>query len=121
MRRIALLALAALACACAAVPGRPGGGPPTAVTADDERALPEAERAMAPAERDLDSLRAAPGPDCARACTLASNVCALADRICTIAARYPIADPVADRCADGRARCQRARISTASCSCPGPR
>jgi hypothetical protein len=45
------------------------------------------------------------------------KVCALADRICAIASRYPPADSVSARCADGRARCQRAREKTAGCSC----
>ena len=106
---LGLAALAALACACASMGphGRPEGS--SAVTAEDERALDEAERALAPAERELESAGAAPAPDCARVCALASNVCGLAERICAIAAPYPAADPVAERCADGRARCQRAR------------
>jgi hypothetical protein len=119
--RIVALAIAALTCACASTGGRERAGAPSAVTAQDGRALEDAERALAPAERELQAVSVQPTPDCARACTLASNVCALAERICSIAARYPATDPVADRCADGRARCQRARTSTATCACQSAR
>jgi hypothetical protein len=119
--RAAALALAALAAACASESPYGRHEAPSAVTAEDKQAIEEAERARAPAERELESAGAAPAPDCARVCTLASNVCVLAERICAIAARYPAADPVAQHCADGRARCQRAHARTESCACPSTR
>jgi hypothetical protein len=119
--RAAALALAALACACASEGPYGRHEAPSAVTAEDKQGIDDAERALAPAERQLEAAGAAPAPDCARACALATNVCVLAERICAIAARYPAGDPVAAHCPDGRARCQRARARTDSCSCQSPR
>jgi hypothetical protein len=75
------------------------------------------------AEGELGAARAQAAPDCTRACTLVADICGLAEKICAIAARVPPDDPVAARCADGRARCARARNDTADrcgCSLPPP-
>jgi hypothetical protein len=91
---------------------------PTAPAGEDRQAIDEAEAALRRADDELTAARAATAPDCPRACALAANVCALAERICVIAARYPAEDPVARRCADGRARCARARSSVIpTCGC----
>jgi hypothetical protein len=46
-------------------------------------------------------------PDCTSAWSLRDRICDLADRICDLAGRSAEQD-VAERCNDGRARCQRA-------------
>jgi hypothetical protein len=43
MRRVAVLALAALACACASAGSLPGGGQPSAVSPEDGSSVDEAE------------------------------------------------------------------------------
>ena len=89
---LGLLSLLALACA-ASIARRPEEQPPASGMTDaDLRAVEGAEHAMRQAEGELDSSKATPAPDCARACVLASNVCALAERICAVAARYPADD-----------------------------
>ncbi|HLK91795.1 MAG TPA: hypothetical protein VKZ18_18030 [Polyangia bacterium] len=91
---------------------------PSSLSDGDRQAVDEAESAQRRAEGELGAAWAAAAPDCPRACELAANVCALAERICAIAARYPAEDPVASRCADGRARCARAEAAVAGpCGC----
>jgi hypothetical protein len=46
-------------------------------------------------------------PDCTTAWSLRDRICDLADRICDLAARSAERD-IAERCADGRTRCERA-------------
>jgi len=46
-------------------------------------------------------------PDCTSAWSLRDRICDLADRICDLAGRSAERD-VAERCSDGRARCERA-------------
>lgn len=46
-------------------------------------------------------------PDCTSAWSLRDRICDLADRICDLAGRSAERD-VAERCADGRTRCERA-------------
>jgi hypothetical protein len=46
-------------------------------------------------------------PDCTSAWSLRDRICDLADRICDLAGRSAERD-VAERCSDGRTRCQRA-------------
>jgi len=114
LRRSLLLAIVALAAACA---HEASVGP----KADDRRQVEEATQAMRQGEVELLTARAGAAPDCVQACVLADNICALADRICAIAARHPPRDPLAVRCADARARCLRARDTVASgCSCSPP-
>jgi hypothetical protein len=112
-----IVALVTLGCA-AAPRQRPEDMHPATPSGEDRRAVDEAEAAMRRADDELTAARAATAPDCPRACGLAANVCALAERICVIAARYPAEDPVARRCADGRARCARARAAVVpTCGC----
>ena len=114
----ALVVALGLGCA-ASTERRPPETRPSSLTAADGQAVDEAEVALRRADGELEAAQAATVLDCPRACALAANVCALAERICAIAGRYPAGDPVASRCADGRARCVRARASVASCGC-GP-
>ncbi len=114
---VAIAALAILGCA-AAPPQRSEELHPGPAGAGDRQAIDEAEAAMRRADAELTAARATTAPDCPRACALAANVCALAERICVIAARYPAEDPVARRCADGRARCLRDRAAVLpTCGC----
>ena len=113
----ALVAAVTFGCAAAPPPRSEEMHPPPPA-GPDRQAVEEAEAALRRADDELTAARTATAPDCARACALAANVCALAERICIIAARYPAEDPVARRCADGRARCTRARAAVVPmCGC----
>jgi len=113
----AIAALVSVGCAASGV-RRSEEAHPTTLGGGDRHAVDEAEAAMHRADDELTAARAVTGPDCPRACELAANVCALSERICAIAARYPVEDPVSRRCADGRARCARARAAVAArCGC----
>jgi hypothetical protein len=58
-------------------------------------------------DRRLDGALSLAAPDCTTAWSLRDRICDLAQRLCDLAGRS--AEPeVADRCADGRARCERA-------------
>ena len=114
---LAIAVTVALGCA-PAVERRPPEARPSSLSAADRQTVDEAETALRRADGELGAARAAPAPDCPRACELAANVCALAERICAIAARYPAEDTVASQCSDARARCARARAAVAGpCGC----
>jgi hypothetical protein len=116
---VAAALVAVVTFGCAAAPPRESQQirPPAAGGADLQ-AADEAEAALRRADDELTALRTAPAPDCPRACALAANVCALSERICLIAGRYPADDPLARRCADGRARCARSRAAVVpTCGC----
>lgn len=54
-------------------------------------------------------------PRCQDACTLADSICANAARICELAAELPHDGWAQERCASGKASCDRAR--TRCCAC----
>lgn len=117
---VPLLAMVAGGCAMSP-PRQPGAGPSAAAPGTPELAeIARAEEAMGGPERELLAAQAGQGqPECGRVCLLQDNVCALSERICAIAARFPADDPVRGRCADGQARCRRARDTVAPhCRCP---
>lgn len=66
--------------------------------------------------RKLDGALALSAPDCTSAWALRDRICDLAQRLCDLAARS--AEPeMAERCSDGRGRCERATSRVrASCS-----
>jgi hypothetical protein len=56
-------------------------------------------------------------PDCVRACEHLGTLCELAERICALAMQEPDRE-VDGQCADGRARCAKARErAQTACSC----
>jgi hypothetical protein len=56
-------------------------------------------------------------PDCARACEHLTTLCELAERICALAMQEPDRE-VDGQCADGRARCTKARErAQPACGC----
>ena len=66
--------------------------------------------------KQLEGALALSAPDCTTAWALRDRICDLAQRLCDVAGRS--AEPeVAERCTDGRARCQRATTRVrASCA-----
>ena len=67
-------------------------------------------------DAQLDSALTLSAPDCNTAWALRDRICDLAQRLCDVASRS--AEPeVADRCADGRARCERATTRVRA-TCP---
>lgn len=66
--------------------------------------------------RKLDGALSLSAPDCTTAWALRDRICDLAQRLCDLAARS--AEPeMAERCSDGRGRCERATTRVrASCS-----
>ncbi|HVW26273.1 MAG TPA: hypothetical protein VHC69_12955 [Polyangiaceae bacterium] len=86
---------------------------PSSTKQDREKsALPEIETWG----RQLESALTLSAPDCSTAWSLRDRICDLAQRLCDIAARS--AEPeVAERCTDGRARCERATTRVRA-SCP---
>lgn len=66
--------------------------------------------------KQLDGVLALSAPDCTTAWALRDRICDLAQRLCDVAGRS--AEPeVAERCTDGRARCERATTRVrASCA-----
>lgn len=57
--------------------------------------------------RRLEGALSLAAPDCTLAWSLRDRICDLADRLCDLAGRSADKD-VAERCSDGRARCERA-------------
>ncbi len=104
------VALALLASCAAATP-------PSAVPVEREGRAADEHREVVRLSAEVDRLSAR---DCAGACEAGERLCALATRICELAERDHD-DAVADYCADGRARCERARSRLGqACSCqPG--
>ncbi len=66
---------------------------------------------------DLDNATTLAAVDCTSARDLRDRICDLSSRICEIASDNPDDRPTADRCADGRARCEGASDRVAQ-SCP---
>jgi hypothetical protein len=71
----------------------------------------EGERAASPDmdawARQMESALTLATPDCTTAWALRDRICDLAQRLCDIAGRSAEPD-VAERCTDGRSRCERA-------------
>ena len=69
-------------------------------------------------DQKAQSLAAAPSPDCARQCDLTARICELSARICALQEKYPEDERIPGLCADGTARCDRARERVRdSCAC----
>lgn len=66
---------------------------------------------------DLDNATTLAAVDCTSARDLRDRICELSSRICDIASDNPDDQPTAERCADGRARCEGASDRVAQ-SCP---
>jgi hypothetical protein len=110
--RIRLLTAAGMAWLACAAPR------PTVPQIDDETA--SARQASAEARRGAEALDAelsTSAEACPRRCSLAQNVCELGGRLCDIAARHPGDPELTSLCAEGRARCERAREKTGPCGC----
>lgn len=121
-RAIAALAyLVAGGCAAAGTePADRGTAPPAMVSAGAEAEPPIAlaeHREVLALSADVEQLSSA--LQCDAACDAGARLCALAERLCEIAERHPLDGEVANRCADGRARCERARARLdEACACP---
>ena len=121
--RNALHATIVAAAGCAPVsremtPSRPAA-PPSAATPADLQQVAAIREVVDGQSRALDAEQSQAEPDCSRIRLLARNICTLAEHICAIAARYPAGDPIADSCADGRARCRRANeVVQQRCAAP---
>jgi len=90
----------------AAMPGSSRATEQTAGGADEMEALAS----------DLDRTLRLSAPDCTTAWNLRDRICELADRLCDLAGRSEEPD-VAERCTDGKTRCERAtRRVRASCA-----
>ena len=141
----AALALLASGCGGSVPPARSPEAPaekaaPSPVQSDEENAAeapagaaappagyapsstrPEGEESARPSDietwsRQLEGALALSAPDCTTAWALRDRICDLAQRLCDVAGRS--AEPeIAERCTDGRARCQRATTRVrASCA-----
>ena len=69
--------------------------------------LESAPQDIALFDQKLDGVLALAAPDCTTAWALRDRICDLAQRLCDLADRSAEPD-VAERCADGRARCGHA-------------
>jgi hypothetical protein len=88
----------------AAAPAAQGPYAPSSTKAESERAAPPEMETWG---RQLDGALTLSTPDCSMAWALRDKICDLAQRLCDIAGRS--AEPeVAERCTDGRSRCERA-------------
>ncbi len=78
----------------------------------------ELEHEQEASVEELETALARPEPDCAAACRLEGRICELSERICAIAERHPSDGETADRCRDGRGRCETARERVGeTCTC----
>ncbi len=88
----------------APAPPPAGASAPSSTKAESERAGPSDMDVWG---RQLENALTLSAPDCSTAWALRDRICDLAQRLCDIAGRS--AEPeVAERCSDGRARCERA-------------
>lgn len=85
---------------------------PSSTRASDRKALSDVETW----DKQLDGVLTLSTPDCNSAWALRDRICDLAQRLCDLAARSAEPD-VADRCTDGRARCERATTRVRA-ACP---
>jgi hypothetical protein len=77
-----------------------------------------------PAVEDLDAaleraLPAGAAADCDRAGQLRETICELSRRICATSERAPLDRDLAEKCADGKLRCERARARVDRSCVPG--
>lgn len=99
-----------------------GAAPAPAPAADAEAPSSTKERARNPLgdlenwDKQLDGVLTLSTPDCNTAWALRDRLCDLAQRLCDLASRSAEPD-VADRCTDGRARCERATTRVRA-ACP---
>jgi hypothetical protein len=85
---------------------------PSTTKARDRSTLSEVETW----DKQLDGVLTLSTPDCNSAWALRDRICDLAQRLCDLASRS--AEPeVADRCSDGRGRCERATTRVRA-ACP---
>jgi hypothetical protein len=89
-----------------AAPAAPAGGQLPSSTKRERRSSEPMEEIDSLSKR-LEGALALSTPDCTSAWSLRDRICDLADRICDLANRSAERD-VAERCSDGRARCERA-------------
>ena len=105
LRTIVALACCLLLAACARQ---------ASPTSDRERRIAAAEAEVNRMDATLANLSTESQPDCARVCSLVTNICGLAQRICELAADESVLHA---RCRDAGVRCDHARASAARCAC----
>jgi len=106
----------------AASPVEPAGALAQARAHTEE--LARAEATLGPGAADAAATPAAAATDCPGARTLVHRICELADHICALGEKATTDEDkaeIARLCADGKARCTRARARTEErCATAGP-